>query len=312
MRPASFLRVHGLALALLCVMGGCGSVVGFAADPAATSTAGGFTNPRDTVPNSDGSTFYFTATTANGEPGVYMVTSTGGAMAVQITAGPPLVAPNGLAISSDDQTLYISDTSAGLFKLAARGGTPQLLAGTDMHHPRGLDVTQSGGADVIFFTGDDPATGQGGVFTIAAAGGAITTVAKGTPLLTPVGIVVAKDGTVYVSNPLAFAANAPAGGLFQIVAGKPTQLVGGLRLGYPAGIALTLNNSLLLASGLDADKGTAVVYAVNLTSKVLTTYNQGISANTGAGGVHRARNADIFGWCGTAVGSAGTVYRIQL
>lgn len=311
MRPASFLRVHGLALALLCAVGGCGSVVGFAADPAATSATGGFTNPRDTVPNSDGSTFYFTATTANGQPGVYMVTSTGGAMAVQITAGAPLVAPNGLAISGDDQTLYISDTSAGLFKLPTRGGSPQLIAGTDQHHPRGLDVAPSGGTDVIFFTGDDPATGQGGVFTVSPAGGAITTVAKGSPLLTPVGIVVGNDGTVYVSNPLAFAANAPAGSLFQIAAGKPTQLVAGLRLGYPAGVALNLNNSLLLASGLDSDKGTAVVYAVNLTSKVLTTYNQGISANTGAGGVHRARNADIFGWCGLSTGGSGTVYRIS-
>lgn len=312
MRPASFLRIHGLALALLCAVGGCGSTVGFAAEPAASSAAGGFTNPRDTVPNSDGSTFYFTATTSGGQPGVYMVTSTGGAMAVQLTAGAPLVAPNGLAISSDDKTLYISDTSAGLFKLATGGGTPQLIAGTDQHHPRGMDVAQSGGSEVIFFTGDDPGSGQGGVFTVSPAGGAINTVAKGAPLLTPVGIVVAKDGTVYVSNPLAFAVNAPAGGLFQIVAGKPAQLIGGLRLGYPAGLALNLNNSLLLASGLDAEKGTAVVYAVNLTSKVLTTYNQGISENTGAGGVHRALNADIFGWCGTTSPGTGTVYRISL
>lgn len=312
MRPASMLSIPSLTLTMLCISAsGCGSVVGYAADPAATSATSGFKNPRDTVPTSDGASFYFTATTGDGKPAVYSVLSAGGTATV-IASGAPLSAPNGIAISADDKTLYIADTSAGVLKLPASGGVPQLIAGTETRHPRGLDVAPAGGVETIYFTGDDPVSGQGGVFTLAAAGGAVTTVAKGAPLQTPVGIVVANNGTVYVSNVLAFAASAPAGSVFQIVSGTPTQLVGNLTLGYPAGLALDVANRNLLASGLDAGLSSALVYSVDLTSKVLTTYNQGIAQNSGAGGVHRARSVDIFGWCGTTADMNGTVYRIRL
>lgn len=312
MRPASMLSIPSLTLTLLCIStSGCGSVVGYAADPATTSATGGFKNPRDTVPTSDGSNFYFTATTGDGKPGVYSVLSAGGT-ATPIASGPPLVAPNGIAISADDKTLYIADTSAGLLKLPTSGGVPQLVAGTENSHPRGLDVATTGGAETVYFTGDDSVSGQGGVFRIPAAGGAVTTITKGAPLQTPVGIVVSNSGTIYVSNVLAFAASAPAGSVFQIVSGVPTQLVGNLTLGYPAGLALDVANKNLIASGLDAGLSSALVYSVDLTSKVLTTFNQGIAQNSGAGGVHRARNVDIFGWCGTTSDSSGTVYRISL
>ena len=55
-------------------------------------------------------------------------------------AGPPLVAPNGISISADDKLLYVADTSAGLFKLAVSGSSPQLITGTTAIHPRGVDV----------------------------------------------------------------------------------------------------------------------------------------------------------------------------
>jgi sugar lactone lactonase YvrE len=297
---------------LLCIdMNGCGATLGFTADPAVTTATGNFHNPQDTVPTSNGQLFYFTATSSDGKPTVYRVLASGGTADV-ITAGAPLVAPNGIAISADDLTLYIADTSAGLFKLSVPGGSPQLIAGTAANHPRGIDVAQSGGADVLYFTGDDPTSGQGGVFSIPAAGGAITTVAKGPPLVTPVGIVVGPSGTIYVSNPVAFAPNSPTGTVYQIAGGVPTQLASGLNLGYPAGVSLSLDNTTLVVSGLDAQPtGHAQVYAINLNSKVLTTYNQGISDNTGAGGLHRALKFQIFGWCGSTLGGNGTVYRVE-
>lgn len=313
MRSASFLRLPSLALMLLCGgTGGCGgAIVGYAAAPAATTATGGFTNPLDTVPTSDGATFYFTATNTDGKPAVFTVPAAGGQV-TSVFAGPPLVAPNGISISADDKLLYIADTSAGLFKLAVSGSSPQLISGTTALHPRGVDVVQSGGAEVVYFTGDDGATGLGSVFSMPGSGGPITTVAKGSPLGTPVGIVVGTNGNVYVSNPVAFAANSPAGTVLQVSGGKFTELAGGLTLGYPAGLALNLSNTTLIVSGLDGAQGRAAVYAVDLNTKVLTTYNQGISENTGAGGVHRALKFDIFGWAGSTIGGAGTVYRISL
>lgn len=310
MRSASFLSLPSLALMLL--GGGCGgAVVGYAAAPAATTATGGFTSPLDTVPTSDGETFYFTATNSDGKPAVFSVPAKGGA-ATSVFAGPPLVAPNGITISSDDLTLYIADTSAGLFKLAVRGSSPQLIAGTAANHPRGVDVVNVNGFDTVYFTGDDAVTGQGGVFSMPASGGPLTTVAKGAPLGTPVGIVVGQGGTVFVSNPVAFAPNSPAGSVYQIAGGKPTELATGLTLGYPAGVALNLANSTLIVSGLADSPSHAAVYAVDLNTKILTTYSQGIADNTGAGGVHRSLKFDIFGWCGSMIGGSGTVYRIQL
>lgn len=38
--------------------------------------------------------------------------------------------------------------------------------------------------------------------------------------------------------------------------------------------------------------------------------NIAISQNRGAGGIHRARNADVYAWCGSTVGGVGTVFQV--
>lgn len=302
------------ALTLCLSLAACGEAPpeaagGFTAQSAATSASGGFTAPLDTAPSSDGAVFYFTATAVDGRPAVFKVPAAGGA-ATQIAAGAPLTLPSGIAVSGDDQQLYIADTSAGVLRMATSGGALTALAGTSAAHPRGLDVARRDGADVVYFTGSDPASGAGAVFTVPGGGGAVVTLAQGQPLAAPVGIAVAAGGEVYVANPPAFGRGAGAGSVLKIAGGTTSSVAEGLPLGYPAGLALDHRGATLFVSGLDATRSHAAVYAVDLATRAVTTYSQGIAQNSGAGGVHRAATRDILGWCGITADTRGTVYQI--
>ena len=68
-----------------------------------------------------------------------------------------------------------------------------------------------------------------------------------------------------------------------------------------------------MVSGQDATLGTSTVYRINVETRELTSINQGLENNPDAGGLHRARNADVFSWCGVTVGTggSGTVFRIS-
>ena len=43
----------------------------------------------------------------------------------------------------------------------------------------------------------------------------------------------------------------------------------------------------------------------------VSSADAGIADNTDAGGLHRARNADLFSWADLTAGGRGTVYRIE-
>lgn len=307
-------RARPLSALTLCLsLAACGEAsteaMGFTALPAATSAQSGFTAPLDTAPSSDGSVFYFTATAVDGRPAVFKVPAAGGT-ATQIAAGAPLTLPSGIAVSSDDQQLYITDTNAGVLRMATSGGALTALAGTSETHPRGLEVARRAGADVVYFTGSDPASGAGAVFTVPGSGGAVVTLAQGQPLAAPVGIAVTEKGDVYVSNPPAFGKGAGVGSILKIAGGTASTVAEGLPLGYPAGVALDSRATTLFASGLDATRSHAAVYAVDLATRAVTSYSQGIAQNSGAGGVHRAATRDILGWCGITADTRGTVFQI--
>lgn len=282
---------------------------GFTAVPAATSASSGFTAPLDTAPSSDGSVFYFTATAADGRPAVFKVPAAGGT-ATQLAAGAPLSLPSGIAVSGDDQQLYIADGNAGVLRMATSGGALTSLAGTSEAHPRGLDVVRRAGADVVYFTGSDPASSAGAVFTVPGSGGTVVTLAQGQPLAAPVGLAVNAQGDVYVSNPPAFSRTAATSSVLKITGGTVSTVAEGLPLGYPAGVALDSRGTTLFVSGLDAQRSHAAVYAIDLATRAVTTYSKGIAENSGAGGVHRAATRDILGWCGVTVGDRGTIFQI--
>jgi hypothetical protein len=89
-----------------------------------------------------------------------------------------------------------------------------------------------------------------------------------------------------------------------------------LRVGYPAGIALSMNRGFLLVSGLDPLGASAVVFRINLADKSIQPMTQGIEGNTESAGVHRAHSADVFAWAnsdapGPDGAGGGTVYLLK-
>lgn len=288
------------------------------------STSGNYMLPLDSVPSSDGSVFYFTAATNTGAMGVFSVPATGGA-ATQLAAGAPLVSPFGIAISSDDKTLYIADASAGydpndpagsdmlgqVLTLTAAGGTPMPVASTTGYRPKGIEIWKGPSGDVVYFSGHNAATGKAGVYSMAIGTGGVSTVYEGDTLIDPSGVTVAADGTVYVVN-----TTSPASGtadVYKLGSNAATAVVGGIKVGYPAGLAISQDGKTLLISGQDRDLGTTVVHRYDLSTSTLSQSNMGIDNNTDAGGLHRAKAADTFSWCGVTAGTGGQgiVYRVS-
>lgn len=287
----------------------------------AATQGGDFMRPLDTVPSSDGSQFYFTGMGSQGM-GVYQVAAAGGT-AKALATGAPLVSPFGIAISADDKTLFVADAAAGydpndpagadkvgaIFTLATSGGTPAVLAGTEGTRPRAVEIGSDASADTLFFSGQGASDGKPGVFKIPAAGGAVSAVFSGDPLTDPGGVAVARDGTIYVANTTS--AMDGTASIYKIKDGAATLVAGDLRAGYPAGIALSQNGGTLLVSGRDRTLGTDVVYRIVLDTNTVSQFSMGIENNTDAGGLHRARSADVFSWADLTAGGTGRVYRIS-
>lgn len=287
------------------------------------TTSGNYRKPLDTVPTSDGATFYFTAM-GEGGMGVFKVSAAGGE-ATPVAVGDPFVSPFGIAISSDDSTLYIADAVAGhdandpegttgagrVFALPVGGGTPMLVGGTIGSRPRGLELASEGGADVLYFAGHDPGSGEPALLKVAAAGGALSVVAKGSPLTDPSSVTVSRGGDLYVVN--GASAESTMATVYKVSGGAVSELVGGLHVGYPSGIAASLDGADLFVSGQDAAAGTVLVYRIKVATKEVSSTNQGIEANTDAGGLHRARSKNLFSWADLSggVSGGGRVYRVE-
>jgi DNA-binding beta-propeller fold protein YncE len=257
--------------------------------------------PLDSVPAPDAQSIYFTANGSSG-PAVYKVAATGGDVTI-VASGAPLIAPWGLSISTDGQTLYVADLGAEqsadgnvLFALPAGGGTPTKLETTAGSRPNVPEVVSENGVDMLYYSGFDSSDQQPAIFKLNPAESQPPTVVfKGAPLVWPSGVAVTKAGVVYVVD-LAAAGNGQ-GAVFRIQNGATEKLADQLRTsGWIAGAALTLDEAILLVSNLQVEKGTAQVLAVNLSTGKLGMINKGIANNTGAGGVHRAHRVNQFSW----------------
>jgi sugar lactone lactonase YvrE len=256
-------------------------------------------SPLDAVPSPDGKEVYFTANGSSGA-GVYKVASTGGSFTA-LASGAPLVAPNGLTISNDGQTLYVADSNGGphtggdaIYTLSVAGGALTPIEKTVGSRPNVPEIVSENGMDMLYYSGYD--NGQPAIFKLdPTKNEAATVVFKGAPLVAPSGVAVTKEGVVYVVD---MAASGPElGAVFRIKAGKAEKLADQLRTSLDiAGATLTLDESALLVSNLQTEKGTAQVLLVNLSTGALGLINKGIVNNTGAGGVHRAHQVNQFAW----------------
>jgi hypothetical protein len=281
----------------------------------------------DATPDPAAMTLYFTglANDPTKPPlaGVYSAPADGSNMTPAVVqAGAPYVAPWGISSSTDGKKLYVADPGADItldangnqiaggsdagviFVQSTMGGAPTPLMGSAGFEPRSVEVHSENNNDVIYFSGRNPANGKVGVYTLPAAGAAMPTpVLEGAPLVDPGGLAIDANKTVYVVDCIG-----SGSGLAQIVtikAGVPATITD-LHVGFPAGIALSLDEKNLYLSSLDPVKATDVLLEIDVANPtMMTPITTNIASNTDAAGLHRAHTKNVFAWADSSAGPMG-------
>jgi sugar lactone lactonase YvrE len=290
-------------------------------DLTAAATAGAnFHLPLDAALSPDGKTAYFAAVdTTTSNAAVFTASATTPGSATALFTGDPLASPWGLDVSTDGTTLAIADSAAVdstgldhglLFTMSAStGGTPAVITGSEGYQPRGCVVTRESNADVVYFSGHDKTDGMPGVFKIGIGGGTVTVVAKGAPFADPSGLAISSAGVVYVADTIATATGHAQ--LLKIAAGTASVVIADMAVGYPAGVALSQDESTVLVSALDPLIGTDIVIRYDVAGNTSTNYSMTISAYNESAGLKRARNVDTYIWADSRANGGGTVYVIN-
>jgi hypothetical protein len=295
-------------------------------EPAANAPAL-FTQPLAGVPLPDGSiAFLATLEGVSDEEransgtrvGLWLQPAAGGAPAM-LYAGDKMVRPFDIDASLDGKTLYVADVAGGaegrgaLLTFATTGGEPtEVVSGWA---PRGVTV---GNDDRVYFSGTDDTTGESGVFLLA--GGAVSRVFTGAPLVDPSGIAVRKDGAVLVSDTRLFddvsdvtVKSLPSeAGIVLIKDGQASIFATGFVTGYPAGIALTADEKSLIISGQGPDHSDTVyiVDVANPKAPPLVVTDKFSAFQDSSAGLKRAHDSNTFIWASLAA-NGGTIYRIR-
>jgi 6-phosphogluconolactonase (cycloisomerase 2 family) len=172
-------------------------------------------------------------------------------------------------------------------------------------------VSQSG-QQVIYFTGKDPGSGQPAVLTLPTGGASTPTiVVKGTPLVVPDGVTVTRSGILYVTDRQATGGG--EGKVFKIDRGTVSTLIEQVKLGNPAGIALSANESLLLVSAYQKNSSYDQVLVIELATQRTGSVTRVVGQNTSAGGLHASPGKEgVFSWADYTAGIRGTVFAVRL
>jgi sugar lactone lactonase YvrE len=279
----------------------------------ATAAASALNGTMNSVPSPDGQTIYFTAMTEDGGA-VHAVPAGGGASSLLTDT---LVLPVDLVVSADGGTLFVVDTGvedaegrgSAIRRVPAAGGDAVTIETTLGFDPRGVElaVDAEGGAEHLYFSGRDEATGHGGVFRLDLPADAVETVVISEELVDPSGLAVTEGGDVYVADTV----GAGESGVFRVTGEGLERLEIPYRLGFPAGLAIA--GGTLLISAQHPTTGNAAVVAYDLASGLAVEKPEAnVNGNPEAGGLHRALAAEVFSWCGVTADGSTTVYRISL
>jgi hypothetical protein len=250
--------------------------------------------------------------------GVFAITVASGSVSTVMT-GDPFVTPIDIQISTDGNTLYVIDIGAEIdmtgvmrpgriFSLSTGGGMPTPITQADGLQPRGIDVVKgTGSADLIYFTGLVTQTASAAVYKMNADGSMFSSVAMGPPLAEPSGVVVTKTGDVYVGNTRT---------VYKISgATPPAVFAADLTLAFPAGIALSADESALLVSQYDPVMHSSQIGRYTLDGMNKSMFNMGINMTTEAAGLHRAHCADVYSWANASgcdgCAESGGVYVVK-
>jgi len=275
--------------------------------------------PLDATPSPDGERVYYVALTeteaGDDVAGVFTVAEAGGSIET-LALGAPLIAPVGISVSIDGKRLFIADSGAStpagagaIMSLASSGGPASVLEGTQGYLPRGVVVAEVEGEEHVYFTGLDVARGEHGLFRVAAGGGDVRTIASGEPFVDPAGVTVTPSGDAYVID--AFGSGAGAG-VLRVRDGEAERVVLDIGVGFPAGIASTLDGSTVLVSGLDPVSRRDRVFVLSTDSLEVSVIKERFDALVGSAGLHRAHQRDVFAWADTDKDQRGAVYTLEL
>lgn len=129
---------------------------------------------------------------------------------------------------------------------------------------------------------------------------------KGAPLRHPDAVAISRRGTIYVTD--RGSGRARDGRVLRI-GRQVRQIASDIRLGDPAGLALTRDDSTLLVSSLHPARRSAQVLLVDTTTLATSVFNDTIGQNRSAGGLHRGLATDVMAWAD--VSRSGKVYRLD-
>jgi DNA-binding beta-propeller fold protein YncE len=265
-----------------------------------------FRLPFDAALSPDGKTAYFTALAGDGAA-LFKSPARGGSA----TKLADLVGPGSCDVTSDGSTVLVADpgveSSAGelgaIVAVSAGGGLPACSPEPKARRPRASRWPEAGWSSPGWTSDGVP-----GVFQTSTSGG-VTTIQK-TGLIAPDGVTAASSGEVYVLD-----AEGPASATRRIVkvaGGAASTLVTGLRVGYPAGIALSQDENRLLVASTDPATG-----AARLERFTLSGMSAGNPATTAIGsfdepgGLHRAAQADAYAYVDSGADTTGTVFVVN-
>jgi hypothetical protein len=233
-------------------------------------------------------------------------------------AGDELVSPLDIEVSRDEKTLFVADYAGGtlgagaILRLSPSGDGRSFAA--DGWSPRSVTL---GSDDALYFSGVDPESGEPGVFRLR--GEAVEPVYLGSPLVDPSGIAVFRDGRVLVADTRLFDGGALFGdvtaseaGIVLLEGGQASVFASGFATGFPAGIALTLDESTLIVSGQGPDRSDTVYLVDVAAPRATPTAVEDVfsSGRDSSAGLKRAHDTNTFIWSSLSF-DGGTVFRIE-